>query len=166
LSQGQQAKAGLLVALAFRPRLLVLDEPSSGLDPVARREILEAIIRTVAEEGRTVLFSSHLLDEVERVSDYLAMIHGGRVVLSGKLDDIKQNHRRYILRFDRPLSGPPPLEHVLSSQGFGREWTILCNGDQRELTASVVSLGAAIVDQQSPSLDEVFVARATRKARD
>jgi ABC-2 type transport system ATP-binding protein len=64
-SQGQQAKTGLLAALAYRPELLILDEPSSGLDPVVRRDILEAIIRVVAEEGRTVLFSSHLLDEVE-----------------------------------------------------------------------------------------------------
>ena len=57
---------GLLAALAYRPELLVLDEPSTGLDPIVRRDILAAIIRTIAEEGRTVLFSSHLLDEVER----------------------------------------------------------------------------------------------------
>ena len=62
LSQGQQAKVGLLTALAYRPELLILDEPSSGLDPVVRRDILEAVIRAVAEENRTVLFSSHLLD--------------------------------------------------------------------------------------------------------
>ena len=72
LSQGQQAKTGLLTAIAYRPELLILDEPSSGLDPVVRREILEAIIEAVAEEGRTVLFSSHLLDEVERVADQIA----------------------------------------------------------------------------------------------
>src|SRR5438046_2261198 len=65
LSKGQRARAGLLIALAYRPPLLILDEPSSGLDPVVRRDILAAIIRTVADEGRTVLFSSHLLSEVE-----------------------------------------------------------------------------------------------------
>jgi ABC-2 type transport system ATP-binding protein len=65
LSRGLRARAGLLIALAHRPELLVLDEPSSGLDPVVRRDILGAIIRTIADEGRTVLFSSHLLDEVE-----------------------------------------------------------------------------------------------------
>ena len=74
LSRGEAAKAGLLVALGHRPELLLLDEPSSGLDPVVRRDILEAIIRTVADEGRTVFFSSHLLDEVERVTDRLAMM--------------------------------------------------------------------------------------------
>src|SRR6187397_1653282 len=72
LSKGQKARAGLLTALAYRPELLLLDEPSSGLDPIVRRDILGAIVRTIADEGRTVLFSSHLLDEVERVSDCVA----------------------------------------------------------------------------------------------
>ena len=78
---GPAGRAGLLVALAYRPELLVLDEPSSGLDPVVRRDILRAIIRTIADEGRTVFFSSHLLDEVERVADRVAMIHQGQIVL-------------------------------------------------------------------------------------
>ena len=89
LSKGQKARAGLLAALAHRPELLVLDEPSSGLDPVVRRDILEAIIRTIADEGRTVLFSSHLLDEVERVADYVTMIDRGRIALSAPLAAIK-----------------------------------------------------------------------------
>src|SRR3990170_9148472 len=80
LSRGQKAQAGLLVALAHRPELLVLDEPSSGLDPVVRRDILGAVIRTIADEGRTVLFSSHLLSEVERVSDQVAMIRDGHIL--------------------------------------------------------------------------------------
>jgi ABC-2 type transport system ATP-binding protein len=92
LSKGEKARAGLLVALAHRPELLILDEPSSGLDPIARRDILGAVIRTIAHEGRTVLFSSHLLDEVEEVADHVTMISHGRVVLSGSLDDIKAAH--------------------------------------------------------------------------
>jgi len=93
LSKGQKARAGLLAALAHRPELLVLDEPSSGLDPVVRRDILEAIIRTIADEGRTVLFSSHLLDEVERVADHVTMINEGRIALSAPLGEIKAAHR-------------------------------------------------------------------------
>ena len=77
LSKGQKARAGLLIALAYRPELLVLDEPSSGLDPIVRRDILGAVIRTIADEGRTVLFSSHLLEEVEQVADHVTMIHQG-----------------------------------------------------------------------------------------
>lgn len=93
LSKGQKARVGLLIALAYRPALLVLDEPSSGLDPVVRRDILDAIIRTIADEGRTVLFSSHLLDEVERVADHVTMINQGRIVLSAGLDAIRESHR-------------------------------------------------------------------------
>ena len=93
LSRGQKARAGLLIALAHRPELLLLDEPSSGLDPIARREILDAVIRTIADEGRTVLFSSHLLGEVEEVADHVTMVSRGSIVLSGPLDEIKESHR-------------------------------------------------------------------------
>jgi ABC-type multidrug transport system ATPase subunit len=93
LSRGQKARMGLLVALAYRPELLVLDEPSSGLDPIVRRDILGAILRTIADEGRTVLFSSHLLEEVEQVADHVTMISQGRIVLSAPLQEIKESHR-------------------------------------------------------------------------
>jgi ABC-2 type transport system ATP-binding protein len=93
LSKGQKARAGLLIALAYRPELLVLDEPSSGLDPIVRRDILGAVMRTIADEGRTVLFSSHLLEEVEQVADHVTMISNGKIVLSASLEDIKELHR-------------------------------------------------------------------------
>jgi ABC-2 type transport system ATP-binding protein len=92
LSKGQKARVGLLVALAYRPELLVLDEPSSGLDPIVRRDILGAVIRTIADEGRTVLFSSHLLGEVEQVADHVTMINEGKIVLSGSLDAVRESH--------------------------------------------------------------------------
>jgi ABC-2 type transport system ATP-binding protein len=92
LSKGQKARAGLLIALAHRPELLVLDEPSSGLDPIVRRDILGAVVRTIADEGRTVLFSSHLLEEVEQVADHVTMIHQGAVALSAPLEEIKESH--------------------------------------------------------------------------
>src|SRR5438034_3379075 len=93
LSKGQKARAGLLIALAYRPELLLLDEPSSGLDPIVRRDILGAVIRTIADEGRTVLFSSHLLDEVEEVADHVTMINAGKIVLSAPLRVIRDSHR-------------------------------------------------------------------------
>ena len=159
LSRGQRAQAGLLVALAHRPDLLLLDEPSSGLDPIVRRDILSAIIRTVAEEGRTVLFSSHLLDEVERVADRVAMIHEGKLVLSESLDRIKETHRRLTVRFEQPRESLPDLPGMLSGEGGGREWSLVCNGRLDELRAAIGELGAQIVEEGVPSLDEVFVAR-------
>ena len=163
LSRGQVAKVGLLAALAHRPELLLLDEPSSGLDPVVRRDILEAIIRTVSQEGRTVVFSSHLLEEVERVCDQVALLHEGKVVLCSALDEIKQRHHRMTLRFPTPLSIPPTLSGALSISGSGLEWTAVCDGAREQLTASATQLGARIVEERTPSLDEIFVARTTQK---
>ena len=164
LSRGQHVRTGLLVALAHRPELLVLDEPSSGLDPVVRRDILEAIIRTVADEGRTILFSSHLLDEVERVSDRVAMLHHGQVVLEDELAGIKSSHRRVTLYFREAPVDAPRMPGQLTREGEGREWTFLCHGISGEETHSaatraVAEMGAEIVAQSVPSLDEVFLAR-------
>jgi len=161
LSRGQKARAGLLVALAHRPELLVLDEPSSGLDPVVRRDILAAIIRTIADEGRTVLFSSHLLDEVERVADEVAILHQGRLVLKAPMDEIKDTHRRVTLRFTAPVDQPPRLVGTLSTAGGGAEWTYVCRGDSEQLRRAAEAIGATVVDDAALSLDEVFVSQVS-----
>ena len=98
LSKGELAKAGLIVALAHKPELLVLDEPSSGLDPIVRREMLEAVVRSVVEQGRTILFSSHLLDEIVRVSDHVAMMAQGSILVHGPLHEVLESHRRMVIR--------------------------------------------------------------------
>jgi ABC-2 type transport system ATP-binding protein len=162
LSRGQRARAGLLVALAHRPDLLVLDEPSSGLDPVVRRDILGAIIRTIADEGRTVLFSSHLLDEVERVADHVAIIHEGRIVLSSGMEQLKESHRRLTLRFSHAIPQPPALVGALSHEGSGDEWTYVCNGESEQLRHAAQAIGATVLDETSLSLDEIFVSRIGR----
>jgi ABC-2 type transport system ATP-binding protein len=159
LSRGQRARTGLLLALAHRPELLVLDEPSSGLDPVVRRDILGAIIRTIADEGRTVLFSSHLLDEVERVADRVAIIHQGRIVLTASMDEIKESHRRMTLRFEQPLEQAPAMVGTLSLQGQGSEWTYVCTGPGEQLRLAAIAMGATVVDESALTLDEIFVSR-------
>jgi ABC-2 type transport system ATP-binding protein len=160
LSQGQRARAGLLAALAFRPELLVLDEPSTGLDPIVRREILAAIIRTIAQEGRTVLFSSHLLDEVERVSDHVALIDRGEIVLRGSLEEIKSLHHRLTLRFDEPVARPPAILGSARWEGFGREWSAVCPGSIDEIRSQAAGIGAEVVEDVSPTLEDIFVAHA------
>lgn len=160
LSRGQRARAGLLIALAHRPDLLLLDEPSSGLDPIVRQDILSAIIRTVADEGRTVVFSSHLLDEVQRVADHVAMIDAGQVVLSAPLDNILADHHVLTLHFESPQSAAPKLPGVLSCQGEEHEWTVLCNGQKEQTVSAAQAIGGQLVEERSPSLEEVFVSRA------
>ncbi len=158
LSRGQRARLGLLIALAYRPELLVLDEPSSGLDPVVRRDILEAIIRTIAHEGRTVLFSSHLLEEVERVADHVTMISAGGIVMSAPLDAIRRLHRSVTVRFAQARPRPPAVAGVLRWDGDGQEWTAVCRDGGGALHAAVAGWGASIVAERVPSLDEIFVA--------
>jgi len=164
LSKGQKARAGLLAALAYRPELLLLDEPSSGLDPIVRRDILGAIVRTIADEGRTVLFSSHLLDEVERVSDCVAMLREGRIVFSGALDDVKQSHHRLTLRLDGPRDQPPTIEGVLSWERRGGEWVAIARGRSDELLYAASSVGAEVIEHRPLSLDEIFLAQVHKSA--
>jgi ABC-2 type transport system ATP-binding protein len=162
LSRGQKARTGLLIALAYRPELLVLDEPSTGLDPLARRDILAAVLRTVAQEGRTVLFSSHLLDEVERVSDHVAMIDKGRIIVHGPLDAVREGHRVLTVRFDGPRPSPPQLAGVFGWEGGGREWSAVSSLPPTEVQVVAKSWGAQVVEERSPSLDKIFVARVGR----
>jgi ABC-2 type transport system ATP-binding protein len=107
-----------------------------------------------------VLFSSHLLGEVERVSDRVAMIQAGRIVFCDALDDLKESHCRLTLRFAAPRSAPPLMDGALAWQGAGREWTAVCSGRAGPLHAAAAVLGAEVVHQSPPTLDEIFVARA------
>mgnify|MGYP000891943821 CR=1 FL=1 len=160
LSRGEKAKAGLLAALAYRPGLLLLDEPSSGLDAIARRDILGAIIRAVADEGRTVILSSHLLDEVDRVADDIVMLREGKVVLSGTLDEIRAAHARFAVRFETPCKTPPACAGVLHWEGASRDWTAFCGDDTAASRAAIEAAGGTVTGQDEPSLEDIFVTRA------
>ncbi len=94
LSPGERQRVALIRALAPRPRLLVLDEPAAALDPVARRELLREIAERAAEQGTTVLFSTHIVSDLERVASHVAFLHQGRILLHDELDAIKERHLR------------------------------------------------------------------------
>lgn len=100
LSGGMKVKLALALALAHRPPLLILDEPTAGLDPVARREFLEIIQRQAREQQRTTFFSSHLIDEVERVADRVGILHHGRLQYEGDIATLRASVRE--VRYDRP----------------------------------------------------------------
>ena len=160
LSKGQRARLGLIAAEAHRPELLILDEPSSGLDPVVRRDILEAIIRTVIDEGRTVIFSSHLLDEVERVSDDVAMLHRGSLRFCAPLSEIQTGHRRISLHFPQLQTEPPNVPGAIRVEGAGRQWTVICEATRMHAAAMALHLGATVVEDEAASLEEIFIAHA------
>lgn len=162
LSKGKRAQAGLIAAVAHRPELLILDEPSSGLDAVVRRDILDAIVRAVADDGRTVIFSSHLLDEVERMSDHVTLMHQGRVTLSGELDDVRRSYQRSRVHFVEHFDRPPALDTALVMEGGGRTWSVVHNGSLEQFRHSVRARGGEVVESRDATLEEIFLARAGR----
>ncbi len=162
LSKGMRAQAGLIAAVAYRPELLILDEPSSGLDAVVRRDILDAIVRAVADDGRTVIFSSHLLDEVERMSDHVTLMHQGRVTLSGALDDVRSSYKRSRVRFVEHFDQPPALDSALVMEGGGRTWSVVHSGPLEQFSYSVTARGGEVVESRDATLEEIFLARAGR----
>lgn len=157
LSRGQRARAGLLAALAHRPKLLLLDEPSSGLDVIVRRDILSAIIRTVADEGRTVVFSSHLLDEVQRVADEVAWLRHGKIQTQQPLDELLQRYCLLTVVFADGRDSLPTLPGVIRHERSGSEWNLMCNGQESELRAELERISASVIARRSITLEELFV---------
>jgi ABC-2 type transport system ATP-binding protein len=126
LSGGQQAQLALTLALARRPRLLVMDEPTARLDPVARHDFMATVMRAMAEDGLSVLLSSHVLTELERVADYFVLIDDGVLRLEGLVDDVTDRHRL--------LTGPSgwaadPGWHVIQSSSAGAHQHLLVRLD-------------------------------------
>ena len=127
-----------------------------------RKDILDAIVRTVADDGRTVIFSSHLLEEVERMSDHVTMIQSGRVALDGTLDDIRAAHQRASLRFTDTWDAAPATEGALALEGGGRSWSAIHNGSPERFVEAVTRLGGEVVQTRDATLQEIFVARVGR----
>lgn len=163
LSMGQTAKAGLITALAHRPELLVLDEPSSGLDPIVRRDILGAVLREVAKEGRTVLFSSHLLHEVESISDRVVMISAGKIIVDSPLEEVLATHHRLVLMGRNGQSPAGVLSGVLSCENDAGRWVAICHGEAAALAADARAKGYEIVESGPAILDDIFVAHAGKR---
>jgi ABC-2 type transport system ATP-binding protein len=158
LSKGQRARLGLLLALAHRADLLILDEPSSGLDPLVRRDILRAIIKTISDEGRTVVFSSHLLDEVERVADQVAIIESGRIIQNETLESLKASYHRLFLRFGAAPEKPPQIDGFFNWQGGDNNWSVFYRGESADLDRIMARFNAHVLERAAPSLQEIFMA--------
>lgn len=158
LSKGMRAKVGLSLAMAHEPELLVLDEPTSGLDTLVRREFLESMVDWAAA-GRTVLLSSHQINEVERVADIVAILHEGRLVLVERLDELKSNMCELIVTLtDADLELPTIPGQIISRRRRGRQWQLLVRGDvDEQLRAIEGHLSVRAVESRSPTLEEIFV---------
>jgi ABC-2 type transport system ATP-binding protein len=167
MSKGQRAKVALALATAHDPELLILDEPTSGLDPMVRRQFLESMVDRAAA-GRTVLLSSHHINEVERVADMVAMIHGGQVKLVQSMNDLKQHTRIVTATMDDAHVESPDLPgRVLSetSNGRQRRWVITDWNDAGDLHWGPDD-GVRQFHISVPTLEEVFIAVCGQPLRD
>jgi ABC-2 type transport system ATP-binding protein len=156
-SQGQQRAVALLLAICPRPELLILDEPASNLDAVVRREFLEAVISLAAEEGRTVIFSSHILSDVERAADRIAIIHQGRLLIERSLDDLKEQSRRLRFLFAGRAPADIELPGLVARRRSDREILATVVGYDAEATARLASSLSADVEAHPLGLEDLFI---------
>jgi ABC-2 type transport system ATP-binding protein len=157
MSKGETGKLLMLLALAQRPQLLVLDEPTDGLDPVVRRDILSALLEYVTEREATVLISSHLVHELERVCDWVGLMDHGRLVAELPMHDFKNGLKRLrVATAPRELTSPPFT--VLSREahhGELEDW--LVQGWSADMHQYVTAVGASVREVVDLDLEEGFV---------
>jgi len=155
LSTGSQTKLCLLLALAQGAELLVVDEPTAGLDPVVTDQLLRAMVDDFASEGRTLFLSSHHLSEIERVADWVGIIDHGKLLLEARLDDVRANFRRVrVVGENLPLSSGG--EVFKTSRGEGTtEYIVRANADA--FIAELRSQGATVLDVSPMNLSEIFL---------
>jgi len=160
LSHGNRQKVGLVQAFMHRPELLVLDEPTSGLDPLMQREFL-ALVREARDEGRTVLLSSHMLDEVESVADMVGILRGGRLIVVEAVEVLKAKALR---RIDLTFTGAVPLDDLARLPGvrevraFGTTAHLTVEGSTDELFRVAAPHGIGNVVSHEADLEEIFLA--------
>jgi ABC-2 type transport system ATP-binding protein len=157
LSHGQRVKATLLLVFARKPKLLVLDEPTTGLDPVARHEILRELTAVMKDEGRSVLFSSHNTQDVEQISDQITFIDRGRIIDSMDKEVYLDRWRR--LRLEVPLGVElPALPGIIGVRQEGRLAVATANAFDSQLANAYESTGARVQRIETMTLEEIFVA--------
>ena len=154
LSHGEHIKAALLLALARRPRLLILDEPTTGLDPVARHEMITEFMDVLRDETRSILFSSHNTVDVERISDRLTFLDRGRIVASSDKDAFLERWRRIEVQLP-PGATLPELPNIVGRASDGHFHTLTTNQFSDE---HLKRLGDAVRNVQRMNLEEIFVA--------
>lgn len=151
-SKGMQKQAAFHLALAMRPKVLILDEPVDGLDPVMRRQVMSLILSDVAEYGTTVLISSHNLRELEDVCDHVGIMDHGKMLLEKSLADMQgTTHKLQI------VGGVPEGLEVLHESSSGQLKTLICRGQAWEISTKAAAAKPAYFDVLPLSLEEIFI---------
>jgi len=155
-SHGQRVKALLLLCLARRPRLLLLDEPTTGLDPVARMEVLEALADVLRDESRSVLFSSHNTHDVEQLADSITFLHQGRLVASADKHVFMDNWRRVVCQGALP-AGVDAWPEIASARANGSVVEIKARAWNDALPARLAAQGLTVQRTDPMALEDIFI---------
>ena len=156
MSHGQRVKATLLLALARRPQLLVFDEPTTGLDPAVRKEVLDEMMNAMEDETHSILFSSHNTLDVEQISDYITFIYGGRIIESCNKEDFMDGWRR--LRLTNMNNSPlPNLSNIKEINQSGRLCTVTVNNYDNSICDYFTDAGLQINSIERLTLEEIFL---------
>jgi len=164
LSRGQKTQLALILALASRPDLLILDEPTAGLDPVRRREFLTTVLAEATGAGQTVFMSSHNLLDVERVCDRVGLIHAGRLLATRPLDELKQNEKRLRVVFQhQPPAGIFDHPGIASVSREERGYLVTVSSDLDEVMDRLRAVPHFVLEVYDQSLEDVFLRYATEQ---
>ena len=156
LSKGMQKQAAFWIAVSLRPEILILDEPVDGLDPVMRRRIWSIIMADVAENGTTVLVSSHNLRELEDVCDSVGIMNKGKIMTERSLNELQENIVKIQLALPDGESLPEGLD-ILHKSNTGRLQSLIMHGTQEELTEKLQSAHPLFIDAVPLTLEEIFI---------
>jgi ABC-2 type transport system ATP-binding protein len=158
LSKGMRSKLMLLLAIARDAELLILDEPTDGLDPAATEDVLRELVAVAASEGTTMFFSSHQLADVELIADHIGIIDQGRMIVAGSLDDMKARYQRITLVFADLVQTPARwVEGVESVREEGRMVSILASHNVEAIVEQARCIPGAVVERFPVTLKEIFL---------
>jgi ABC-2 type transport system ATP-binding protein len=158
-SKGQRRAMCIIVALCQDPEILIMDEPASGLDTLARRHFLTELLKITCDENKTVLFSSHILGDIERTVDRVAIMMRGRLVLEGELDTLKEKVRRITFRaeskFDEPANPFHALRNIRDRDGL--HWVVTDFEDEKMIRLRESLPASVAVEVEGFNLEELFM---------
>lgn len=157
LSRGMKLKLGLIVTLASEPKVLILDDPTSGLDVLTRHDFLKEIIKELSEAGTTILFCTHLVHEIEGIIDHLTIINDGGLILDEDIQKVRTFAKKILLNFDGPFPGDIRVEGILAKKANGNRCELVVYPWTPEKKSLIEGLGPTKMETVSLSLEEIFI---------
>jgi ABC-2 type transport system ATP-binding protein len=163
LSRGMNGKLALLLALSHQPELLILDDPTSGLDAVVRREFLQGIIEVIHQEAKTVFFSTHIITEAEQIADYVGILEEGKLLLSQPLNTLKDSVKLIRLIFEEQIPERVSFPELIKKETLGHELILTVKDYTPELSKRLAEFNPKSINVVDLPLEDIFVSLVGRE---